>query len=267
MSCDEAVIRQLGNDVKKEYSLSLLKMASRKTMFNASPLAFSDHNVKSRIINVLNYKNPTFWILMVIAVLITAISLGFISNPLQFLNKNEVEQRVNRYISSDLFEDYESIQLERNSLKIVQYHRDDENSTREDNVFLVFRNDRLEEYYYHYQIIEDLPQYNLITEEKGKEIARQFAEEIFEMKANFGEGEIKKSAYYGIPCLYVGQAQGKTIYVTVDLWYGGLVVEASIKEPLQKDWLYYNSTDGKVISYVYTEDTMMQLKRGQPLMI
>lgn len=61
MSCDEAVLRKLGNGVKKQYSMSLLNMATGRKMINGLPLAFGEGDTKSRIKNVLNYRKPAFF--------------------------------------------------------------------------------------------------------------------------------------------------------------------------------------------------------------
>lgn len=58
MSCDEAVLRRLGSDVKKEYSASLLTLATGKRIFCGAPLAFGEGDTGSRIRNVLKYKKP-----------------------------------------------------------------------------------------------------------------------------------------------------------------------------------------------------------------
>lgn len=58
MSCDEAVIRKLGSDVKKEYSASLLAFASGRRIVLDIPLAFGEGETGSRIKNVLRYKKP-----------------------------------------------------------------------------------------------------------------------------------------------------------------------------------------------------------------
>lgn len=58
MSCDEAVIRRLGSNVKKEYSASLLTLATGKHIFCGAPLAFGEGDTGRRIRNVLKYKKP-----------------------------------------------------------------------------------------------------------------------------------------------------------------------------------------------------------------
>lgn len=76
LSCDERVLKQMSNeDIKKPYANSLLSLATGKHIFNGSPLAFGEGNVRGRIKNVLNYKKPRFWIVVVsiIAVIIVGI--------------------------------------------------------------------------------------------------------------------------------------------------------------------------------------------------
>ena len=82
MSCDEAVIKQLGNDVKKEYSSSLLTLATGRRIIGGSPLAFGEGDTKVRIKNVLNYKKPAFWMVIVAAVAVICVIVGLMSNPM-----------------------------------------------------------------------------------------------------------------------------------------------------------------------------------------
>lgn len=58
MSCDEAVIRRIGNNVKKEYSTSLLALASGNKIVRGIPLTFGEGDTGSRIKNILRYKKP-----------------------------------------------------------------------------------------------------------------------------------------------------------------------------------------------------------------
>ena len=61
LSCDEAVMKQAGGDVRAEYSSSLLRISMRNSGLPI-PLAFGETGVKGRIKNILNYKKPAFWI-------------------------------------------------------------------------------------------------------------------------------------------------------------------------------------------------------------
>ncbi len=58
MSCDEAVIRKLGTDIRADYSESLIDLATRRVIVAGSPLAFGEGDTKRRIINLLHWKEP-----------------------------------------------------------------------------------------------------------------------------------------------------------------------------------------------------------------
>ena len=58
MSCDEAVLKKLGNSVKKEYSASLLALASGHYGRGGMPLAFGEGSTGSRIRGILRYRRP-----------------------------------------------------------------------------------------------------------------------------------------------------------------------------------------------------------------
>lgn len=86
MSCDEAVIKKLGGGVKKDYSTSLLALATGKRIVGGSPLAFGEGNTKSRIKNVLSYKKPAFWVIIIALVGVAILTVGLITNPVS--NRN-----------------------------------------------------------------------------------------------------------------------------------------------------------------------------------
>ena len=56
LSCDEAVLRKLGPEVKKPYSLSLVSFASSRRLPVAAPLAFGENDAKKRVVHVLHWK-------------------------------------------------------------------------------------------------------------------------------------------------------------------------------------------------------------------
>jgi beta-lactamase regulating signal transducer with metallopeptidase domain len=81
MSCDESVLKKMGKGIKKDYSSSLLALVADKRMINFSPLAFGESNVKERIKNVLNYKNPVFWVVAAAVMLVVVVGIGLAANP------------------------------------------------------------------------------------------------------------------------------------------------------------------------------------------
>lgn len=104
MSCDESVIRKLGDEVKKEYSSSLLSLSTGRRILRATPLAFGEGDTKSRIRNVLNYKKPMFWVILIALACTVVLSFGLLANPKQ--ETLTVEDYANQYVQQ-VIEGYE----------------------------------------------------------------------------------------------------------------------------------------------------------------
>ena len=81
MSCDEAVIKKIGMDSKKEYSLSLLSLSTEKSVFRGNPLAFGEGEVKHRIRNILSYQKRTFLTVVAAGAVLAAVGAGLLLNP------------------------------------------------------------------------------------------------------------------------------------------------------------------------------------------
>lgn len=81
MSCDEAVVKKLGEDVRADYSASLLNLATDNAIMFGMPLAFGEVDTKGRIKNLAAWKKPTFWV-TIGAILICIVGIVIcISNP------------------------------------------------------------------------------------------------------------------------------------------------------------------------------------------
>lgn len=103
MSCDEAVIAKLGSGVKKAYSGSLLSLAAGKRILRATPLAFGEGDTKIRIKNVLNYKKPSFWVTVALAILVAVVGVGLASDPVSkdsAVSAEEAAEQVQLYYPS-----------------------------------------------------------------------------------------------------------------------------------------------------------------------
>ncbi len=81
LSCDESVIRQLGSDIKKDYSSSLLALSAGGRIVGGCPLAFGESSTKGRIMNILNYKKPAFWVVAAAVIAVAALGIGLLANP------------------------------------------------------------------------------------------------------------------------------------------------------------------------------------------
>lgn len=80
MSCDESVIKQFNQDIRASYSNSLLSFSLKQSGL-LSPLAFGESSIKSRIKNVLNYKRPAFWVIIVAVIAVAGMGIGLAANP------------------------------------------------------------------------------------------------------------------------------------------------------------------------------------------
>jgi len=80
MSCDEAVIKHLGSDVKKNYARTLLNLSTGKRQFRITPLAFGEGDTKNRIKNILSFKSSKIYIIIGTVVLFIA-AIGLLTNP------------------------------------------------------------------------------------------------------------------------------------------------------------------------------------------
>lgn len=81
MSCDEAVVRKLGTEIRADYSASLLSLATGKRIIAGMPLAFGEGNTKSRIKNLANWKKPAFWVVLVAVVACIVLAVCLLTNP------------------------------------------------------------------------------------------------------------------------------------------------------------------------------------------
>ncbi len=90
MSCDERVLKELGGDTKKDYSMLLLSMATdRRIISGGSPLAFGEGGVKERIKNILNFKKTSRVVIAAAVVLAVVLSVGFALNKVNSIGEEE----------------------------------------------------------------------------------------------------------------------------------------------------------------------------------
>ncbi|MFO1444151.1 hypothetical protein KDN24_13250 [Bacillus sp. Bva_UNVM-123] len=83
LSCDERVFKDMNENIKKPYANSLLSLATSKHIFNGSPLAFGEGNVKVRIKNVLNYRKSSIWVIAVSMITVMIVGIALVTNPKQ----------------------------------------------------------------------------------------------------------------------------------------------------------------------------------------
>ena len=81
MSCDEAVIRQMGPGIRADYAAALLRLSTGKPILAPSPLAFGEGNTKGRIIHMSQWKKPKIWVSVLSVLVCIAILTACAVNP------------------------------------------------------------------------------------------------------------------------------------------------------------------------------------------
>ena len=107
MSCDEAVMKKTGRDIRAEYSASLLQFSTGRKAVTGVPLAFGEGDTRERIENIMKYKKPMLWAIAAAVILCTLLTACLSSNP-----NRETESENKEAQLSDLA--FESIDLESN---------------------------------------------------------------------------------------------------------------------------------------------------------
>jgi beta-lactamase regulating signal transducer with metallopeptidase domain len=110
MSCDESVISQLGHNVKKDYSQSLLNLATGKRNFGMTPLAFGEGETKGRVKNIVNFKKPKVYIVAIALLILIVAFIGLMTNP----------KRDSKYYANQFMESYTKPE----NLESTKYFRD-----------------------------------------------------------------------------------------------------------------------------------------------
>lgn len=81
LACDERVIRTLNIKQRADYSQALLVCSTARGSISACPLAFGEAGVKERVKSVLNYKKPSFWVILAAAAVCITTAVCFLTNP------------------------------------------------------------------------------------------------------------------------------------------------------------------------------------------
>lgn len=80
-ACDEKVVQALSPEDRRGYSRALLRCTVRRFRVAACPLAFGEVGVKERVKNVMNYKKPAFWVLLLTLLGAGAAAVCLLTDP------------------------------------------------------------------------------------------------------------------------------------------------------------------------------------------
>ena len=95
MSCDESVIRRLGQGVKKNYSQSLLNLTIGKSNIGMTPLAFGEGDTRGRIKNIINFQRPKWWIVVIAILVLIVAFVGLMTD-----SKEDAKKMAERFLHS-----------------------------------------------------------------------------------------------------------------------------------------------------------------------
>ena len=82
LACDEKVIKELGNSQRADYTKALVHCSVNRRMIAACPLAFGEVGVKERVRSIMNYRKPTFWIMVTAVIACIAVAVCFLTDPI-----------------------------------------------------------------------------------------------------------------------------------------------------------------------------------------
>ena len=92
MSCDEAVLRKLGPEIRADYSTALLRLAAHRTIIAGTPLAFGEGDTKGRVLNMARWKKPKVWVSILCALICGIIVAVCIWNPEEPFDWSQLRQ-------------------------------------------------------------------------------------------------------------------------------------------------------------------------------
>lgn len=81
MSCDEKVLKILGEDKRASYSKCLLDLSVGRSSLISVPLAFGEGGLKRRLSNLFHYRKPVLWVSAAALFLCTVLGVSLLSDP------------------------------------------------------------------------------------------------------------------------------------------------------------------------------------------
>jgi len=80
LACDERVIRRLSFEERQDYSRALVNCGRQRRLVSVCPLAFGEVGVKARVKEILNYRKPSRWIVVIALIGCAVIAVCFWTN-------------------------------------------------------------------------------------------------------------------------------------------------------------------------------------------
>ncbi len=99
MSCDERVLKTLGEQQKKDYGMTLVSIGANKRFITAAPLSFGENGVEERVVNILKFKKAKVIVTVLCVILCVAAGIVCLTNAAK--EKDEYsyyEEKIEEYI-------------------------------------------------------------------------------------------------------------------------------------------------------------------------
>lgn len=91
-ACDEQVVGEMDLTGRKQYAQALLACSSNPGWFGACPVAFGEKPVRRRILAVLGYRKPRFWITAAALGAVLLAAVCFLTSPREEAPETEIPQ-------------------------------------------------------------------------------------------------------------------------------------------------------------------------------
>ena len=82
MSCDEAVVRKLGGEIRADYAASLLRLSTGRRAIAPTPLAFGEGDTGGRIRNLARWKKPLLIVVIMAVVVCVVLAVCLLTDPI-----------------------------------------------------------------------------------------------------------------------------------------------------------------------------------------
>ena len=83
LACDENVVHRLRPSQRADYSQALLNCSVSHRSIAACPVAFGEVGVKQRVKNVLTYRRPAFWVIVIALAACLVVAVCFLTSPVK----------------------------------------------------------------------------------------------------------------------------------------------------------------------------------------
>lgn len=81
LACDEKATKDMDKNQRADYCQALLTCSMNPKKLDVCPVAFGEVGVKERIKQVLNYKKPSFWMILLAVITCVVVLVCFMTNP------------------------------------------------------------------------------------------------------------------------------------------------------------------------------------------